>query len=194
MKTLMIAAAALALATPAFAADPSWRDYPGVSNTSFAEPNGDRSLQLSIDLNASPETVFALFTTGEGFASWAVPVAKVDLRIGGSIEASYDPKAAFGNPDNIVNRIEAYVPGRLLVIRNVQAPRSLPARELFGRTVTMLEFAPLSGGRTHLTLTNAGYGKDSGFDALYKHFEWGNAYTLDRLRQRIDSGKALAMK
>lgn len=193
MKTLLMTVAALSLTAPALAA-PSWRDYPGVSNTSFVEPSGDRSLQLSIDLNAPPEAVFALFTTGEGFASWAAPVAKVDLRVGGAIEASYDAKARFGDPDNIINRIETYIPNRLLVIRNVQAPQSLPARELFGRTVTMLEFAPLAGNRTRLTLTNAGYGKSPGFDTLYAHFEWGNAYTLDRLKKRIDTGKALAMR
>lgn len=190
MKHALLFAAALIAATPAAAA-PSWRDYKGVSNSSFVEPGGDRSLQLSIDLDAPPEAVFALFATSEGFASWAVPVAKVDLRVGGSIEASYNPKAPIGDPDNIINRIEAYIPARLLVIRNVQTPSSLPNRELFGKTVTMIDFAPLPGGRTRLTLTNAGYGKGEGFDALYRHFEWGNAYTLDRLRQRIATGKPL---
>lgn len=190
MKTCLLFAAALFTAAPATAA-PSWRDYKGVSNTSFVEPGGDRSLQLAIDLPAPPETVFALFATSEGFASWAAPVARVDLRVGGAIEANYDPKKAIGDPDNIINRIEAYVPGRLLVIRNVQTPAALPNRELFGKTVTVMEFAPLSGGRTRLTLTNAGYGKGAGFDALYQHFEWGNAYTLDRLRQRIETGKPL---
>lgn len=189
MKLGLLLAAAL-IAAPATAA-PSWRDYKGVSNTSFVEPGGDRSLQLAIDLPAPPEAVFALFTTSEGFASWAAPVAKVDLRVGGAIEANYDPKKMIGDPDNIINRIEAYVPGRLLVIRNVQTPAALPNRELFGKTVTVMEFAPLPGGRTRLTLTNAGYGKGAGFDALYQHFEWGNAYTLDRLRQRIETGKPL---
>jgi uncharacterized protein YndB with AHSA1/START domain len=191
LKLGFLLAVALIAAMPASAA-PSWRDYKGISNTSFKEPSGDRALQLSIDLDAAPEAVFALFTTSDGFASWAAPIARVDLRVGGAIEANYDPKKAIGDPDNIINRIEAYVPGKLLVIRNLQTPASLPNRELFGKTVTVLDFAALPGGRTRLTLTNAGYGNGAGFDALYQHFEWGNAYTLDRLRQRIAAGKPLA--
>jgi uncharacterized protein YndB with AHSA1/START domain len=182
---ISIALIPLALAAaPAAAAPPSWRDYPGVENTSFVEPNGDRSLQLSATVPATPHEAFLAFTTDDGFRSWAVGMAKIDLRVGGMIEASYDAKARVGDPDNIKNQILAYVPDRLLVIRNVQAPRSLPGREAFARTVTMVEFAPVAGG-TRVTLTNAGYGSDADSAAVYRHFEWGNAYTLDALRKHF---------
>jgi uncharacterized protein YndB with AHSA1/START domain len=185
MKLSSVALIAFALAAaPAAAAQPSWRDYPGVENTSFVEPSGDRSLQLSAMIPARPHDVFAAFTTTDGFRSWAVGMARIELRVGGMIEASYDAKAKVGDPDNIKNQILAYVPDRLLVIRNVQAPRSLPGREAFARTVTMVEFAPAAGG-TRVTLTNAGYGNDPDSATVYKHFEWGNAYTLDALRRHF---------
>jgi uncharacterized protein YndB with AHSA1/START domain len=173
---------ALALAGPAQAAEPSWRDYPSVENSSYVEPSGDRSIQLSTIVSATPHQAFQAFTTDAGFSAWAVKMAKIDLRVGGMIEASYDGAAKVGDPDNIKNQILAYVPDRLLVIRNVQAPRSLPGREAFARTVTMVSFEPAAGG-TRVTVTNAGYGSDPDSARVYKHFEWGNAYTLDALRQ-----------
>ena len=113
-------------------------------------------------------------------------MAEIDLRVGGMIEANYDAGAKPGDPENIRNRILAYVPDRLLVIRNEQAPRVLPGREAFARTVTMIEFQAIGPKRTRVIATNAGYGTDPESQAAYRHFEWGNAYTLDALRKHFE--------
>lgn len=170
------------------AAEPSWRDFKDVANTSFTEPNGQRSIQLSIDVPASPHEAFTAFTTSDGFSSWAVPIAKVDYRIGGYIEASYDPNAKIGDPGNIKNAIVAYVPDRVLVIHNIQAPADFADQALFQRTVTIIEFTVIARRHTRVTITNAGYGSGEGFDTLYRHFEWGNAYTLHALKKRFEKG------
>ena len=166
----------------------SWRDFPGVSNTSFMEPGGDRAIQLSIDVPAAVHDVYAAFTTTAGFSSWAVPVTQVELRVGGMMESSYDANAKIGDPDNIRNEIIAYVPERLLVIRNDHAPSALQYAELFQRTVTVIEFAALDERHTRVTMTNAGYGAGEGFAKLYHNFEWGDAYSLAQLRQRFERG------
>ena len=185
---ILMALAATAIAAPCAAAEPSWRDFPGVTNSSFVEPSGDRSLQLSIDVPAPQQAVFDAFTTSEGFRSWAAPVASVDFRIGGEIEANYNPAARLGQPGNIRNQILAYVAPRLLVIRNVAAPPDFADPELFRKTVTMVEFVPLDAAHTRVTVTNAGYGAGPGFDRIYRHFEWGDAYTLAELRRRFERG------
>ena len=185
IRTLILFAALAGTATAA-ERQPSWRDYPGVENTSYVEPSGDRAIQLSEVIPASAHDVFAAFTTSAGFRSWAVGMAEIDLRVGGMIEASYDAKAKPGDPDNIRNRILAYVPDRLLVIRNEQAPRQLPGREAFARTVTMVEFQALGPNSTKVSVTNAGYGADAESAAAYRHFEWGNAYTLDALKRHFE--------
>src|SRR5215472_5088211 len=117
----LIGIAAAAALVQVAVADPSWRDFKHVTTTSFVETSGDKALQLSVEVPASAHDVFDAFATSEGFRSWAVPVANVELKIGGSIEGSYDASAQLGNPGNIKNQIVAYVPDRLLVIRNVQA-------------------------------------------------------------------------
>jgi uncharacterized protein YndB with AHSA1/START domain len=186
--SLALAAALAATCSGAASAEPSWRDFKDVTNTSFIEPDGDRSLQLSIDVPAPAHDVFAAFSTSEGFSSWAVPLAKVDFRVGGMIEASYDSHAKLGDPDNIKNAIVAYIPDRLLIIRNVQAPSGFADSALFQKTVTMLEFSPVDAKTTRVTLTNAGYGPGAGFATVYSHFEWGNADTLHELRTRFVKG------
>jgi uncharacterized protein YndB with AHSA1/START domain len=180
---------ALAMASvPAFAQQGrSWRDFEGVSNTSFVEANGDRAIQLSIEVPAPPNDVFEAYATTDGFKSWAVPIASIDLRVGGAIESNYNPDAKLGERDNIRNEIVAYVPDRILVLRNVQAPRTFVDPELFQRTVTVVEFAA-SGAGTRVTITNAGYGAGEQFDRLYRQFEWGDAYTLAELRARFVRG------
>jgi uncharacterized protein YndB with AHSA1/START domain len=176
------------VSAPALAAERTWREFKDVSNTSFTEPSGDRSIQLSVDVPASPHDAFTAFTTTEGFASWAVPIAKVELRIGGYIEASYDPEGKIGDADNIKNQIDAYVPDRLLVIHNIRAPAGFADPELFQRTVTVIEFIALGSRHTRVIITNAGYGTGDRFDTLYRHFEWGDAYTLHELRSRFEKG------
>lgn len=192
MKRFLIALAASAvLAGPAFAAEPSfpdWRQYRDVANSSYVEADGDKVLQLSIVVKATPAQVWRAFTTGEGYREWVAPVAQIDLAVDGMIEASYSATAKIGDPDNIKNRIVAYVPERMLSIRNVQAPKALPHRDLFPRISTTMEFEDVGGGRTRVQLTAVGYGKDPGFDVLYGHFEWGNAYTLNELKKRFDTG------
>ena len=188
-KKIVCLAACVATLAPATAyALGSWQDFKDVTNTSYVEPDGDRSLQLSIDVPAPVKAVYDAMTTTEGFASWAVPVAKIDFRIGGMIEASYDSHAKMGDPDNIKNQIVAYVPDHLLVIHNVQAPSGFVDSALFQKTVTIMEFTPLDANATHVTLTNAGYGPGAGFDDVYAHFAWGDAYTLHALRARFVNG------
>jgi len=132
--------------------------------------------------------VWWAFATGQGYTESVSPVAHLALAVDGMIEASYNANARLGDPDNILNRIVAYVPERMFSIRNVQAPKQLPYRELFPQISTTIELEDLGQGRTRVMLTAVGYGKGVGFDTLYRHFEWGNAYTLNELKQRFDTG------
>lgn len=186
IRSLILGACALVfIAGTAHAqAAKSWRDFPGVSNTSYVDAAGERALQLSMDIPAPPRAVFEAFATSEGFKRWAVAVARVDLRTGGEIESSYDPKAALGDPNNIKNQIVTFIPDRLLVIRNVQAPAGFPGKDAFQKTVTVIEFEPITTG-TKVRLTNTGYGTGPEADTVYGHFAWGNAYTLAQLHKRF---------
>ena len=189
-STLIAAAALLAFAGTVQAQQTrSWKDFPGVSNTSYVDAAGQKALQLSMDIPAAPCAVFDAFATADGFKSWAVAVARIDLRTGGEIESSYNPKAQIGDPNNIKNQIVTFIPDHLLVIRNIQAPEGFAGKGEFQKTVTVIEFTPIDGGaRTRVRLTNTGYGDSPEAKTVFGHFEWGNAYTLAELKKRFETG------
>ena len=181
MRVLRSAAAALVLALATGAAAQS--GFPAVQDTSFVEANGDRVLQLTTVIDAPSTTVWEVFTTVDGWKQLGVQMAAVDFRLGGVIETNYRPEAKPGDRGNIKNQIVAYVPERLLVIRNVQAPPTFQNAEEFSRTVTVIEFEPAGVGKTRVRLSGVGFGKGPAYDDLYAKFRAGNAFTLDKLRR-----------
>jgi uncharacterized protein YndB with AHSA1/START domain len=187
MRTVILAAAAAALLAGAAHAQ-SPKDFPEVADASFVEPNGHKVLKLSVTIPAERAQVWDRFTTSEGYRAWATPVAKIDFGLGGTIEGSYDMAAKIGDPNNIKNRIVAYSPGRMLAIQNVQAPRDLPHAKEFGEIVTVMEFEDAGPKATKVTLTAVGYKPGQAYDTLYKHFGWGNAYSLTKLKESFTKG------
>ncbi len=171
--------ACLLLAAPAPAAAQDT-----VENTSTVEANGHRLMQLSVVIPASAADVWTALTTAEGWGRMGVRLAHVDFRTGGVIETSYGPEPALvpGARANIRNQIVAYVPGRMLAIRNIQAPPDFPNAGEFARTATVMELTPLDAGGTRLTLTATGFADGPAFDALYALFLAGNSYSLTALR------------
>ena len=187
MKRVMAAAAAAAMVSGAAQAQ-SPKDFPEITDASFVEASGHKVLKLQAVIPASRKQVWDRFTTSEGYRAWATPVAKIDFGLGGMIESSYDINARIGDPDNIKNRIIAYSPERLLAIQNVQAPKALPHAKEFGELVTLMEFEDAGPAATRVTLTAVGYKPGAAYDTLYKHFSWGNAYSLVKLKESFTKG------
>ena len=136
---------------------------------------------------APRKAVWDRFATAEGYKAWATPMAKIDFGLNGLIEASYDFKAKLGDADNIRNRIIAYTPERMIALKNENAPKALPSREQFKQVVTTMEFEDAPGG-TRVTITGVGYKPGADYDLLFKHFAWGNAYSLMELKQSFVKG------
>ncbi|HWA90654.1 MAG TPA: SRPBCC domain-containing protein [Rhizomicrobium sp.] len=179
-KTLALSLATMLLATAAEAQ---------VKDTSFVDSSGHRVQQLEAVIAAPADKVWNAFVTDKGFASWAAPVAHVTLANDGMIEASYDRNAKIGDPDNIRNRIVAYVPGRLLVLANDHAPKSAPfSAEAFSKIRTVIEFQDLGDGKTRVIESGVGYGDGADFDGVYKHFRAGNAYEFQLLSDLFTKG------
>lgn len=155
--------------------------------TSCVDQVQARTLCHSVVVDAAPAEVWPLFTTSEGWRSWATPVAHVDLRVGGEIETSYDPNAEIGGSGNIHNRIEAFTPERMLVIRIAQAPPNFPHADEARSVTTSIELEP-RGRRTLVRVTMGQFGEGEAYDALYRFFDAGNAYTLNKLVERIENG------
>ena len=185
MRLTLCLYAALALAPmtlPARAAAPE----PVVTVESRAA-DGTRFYKDSLVIRAPAKVLWSGLTDPVQYRRWAAPVSRVDFRLGGEIEASYDPKGHLGDPDNIRNAIIAYLPERLLVFRNVQAPAALPARELYPSTVKIVEFEPLGPDLTRVSISGVGFGDGPKFDQLYRFFVSGDGEQLKAMRAAYET-------
>jgi len=186
MKTYVVLSAALFMMLLANSfAEPN-KNYPTIEDTSYVETNGDRVIRLSVDVAASRDEIWRAFTTADGWKSFAVAFAEVEMKVGGIIETSYNPKAQVGDPDNIKNEIVAYIPGQMMAIRCVQAPRDFKHKQEFFSTSTVFEIVPAEKQMTRILVTAVGYRPGEAFDDLFKKFRWGDAYTLEKLRARFE--------
>lgn len=182
MKTIALVLSASLCAVP-FAAHGASKD------TSFNDAAGNRVQQLQLDVDAPVAKVWWALTTSEGFRTWAAPVAHIALANDGMIEASYRMTARIGDPDNIKNRIVAYVPEHILVLRNEHAPKSAPfSAAAFSQIRTIIELQDIGGGRTRVIESGVGYGEGKDFDSVYSHFRSGNAEEFDLLERSLTMG------
>ncbi len=160
-----------------------------VDDTSFAAADGTRTMQLSVDVPAPADKVWAKFSTVKGWTSWGVKTAFVDFRPGGVIETSYAAQKTRGDRDNIRNQIIDFAPQRMLVFRNIQAPRNFPVdAERFARIVSTLRLTP-RGSNTRVTLSGSGYGSAPEDRKLYDFFVRANAFALESLKSSFATAR-----
>jgi uncharacterized protein YndB with AHSA1/START domain len=184
LRTLLLSAVAiLGTVSPALAASPL---PPDISDTSRVMPTGERVLQESIVLPAAPDLVWRLFATSEGLREWEAPLASIDLRIGGLMQASYQKSAVLGDDTTIVHEILAYVPSSLLVFRNIRSPKGFPWPERFQHVRNVVQIEAIDAAHSRLTISGVGYGAQD--NALYDFFRSGNAYLLEALKAHLEGG------
>lgn len=159
-----------------------------IANTSYEPAPDEFVLRHEMVVPAPPGAVWEAFTTSEGWMSWAVPFASIDFRLGGRIETSYDPAARPGDDANIVSRILAFVPGKMMAFQAERPPPGFPHPELLDDLFSVVELTPYGEGETRVALSGVGYTNSPGHLELRAFFERGNAYTLERLIGRFASG------
>jgi uncharacterized protein YndB with AHSA1/START domain len=151
----------------------------------LVEPAIARTLEHEAIIDAPVADVWDAFTTNDGAETWMVAQAEIDLRVGGDMRTSYNPKSNLNDEFTIVNRIISFEPQRMLSIQNVQAPTGFKHPELFQQTWSVLYFEPLGPKQTHVRIVGLNYGEGADWDVVYGHFKGGNAYVLDKLKQRF---------
>ena len=155
MKGYLLGIALLGCATGAVAETPVKPVFDQVTGTAA---DGARYYENSIVIKVPAKKLWAAFTDQAAYQAWAgVPVLAIDFRLGGAIEANYNPNGRLGDPQNIKNMFIAYVPERLLVFRNVQAPDGLPGKAVYGANDKTIEFQEIGPNETHVTVSGIGF-------------------------------------
>jgi hypothetical protein len=114
-------------------------------------------------------------------------MAVVDLKQGGFIEEGFSQGAKLGSPDNVRHRIIAYLPQRLLILRNENPPRALPGGARFKDVVQIVEIESLDPQHTRVRLSQTGYGSDVEFERLYAFFQTHNPELLEDLKRALEA-------
>ena len=180
LQILTLAAALVSGAAIAQTPAPPEAKAPDVVDTSFVTADGQSDLQESVVINAPVAVLWKSFVDPKEFARWNAPVAAIDMRVGGTLEATYNRDKPIGDPNNIKHRVITFLPERLIVFQNIQAPKELPNADRFQRTVIIVQFEPLGPAKTKVTLSCTGFGADPASQAIYRFFQVDNAEELER--------------
>lgn len=153
-----------------------------VSNTSYVTQQGERVLQLSIVVPISLNETWKLFTTDEGLKKWIAPIAKIDMRTGGSIKTNYDSKKTIDDPSSIKLDIINYIEYQLLTLKvNLNNNFAQEARNEDKNLQELLQFEKISDKETKIISSMVGWGKGSHWDNTYAFFEKGNTWTFNEI-------------
>lgn len=150
-----------------------------------AQVPAQETLRWSVTLDASLDQAWAAFTTEAGVRSWMAPVARVDFRIGGTIQTNYDPAAAIGDAGTIVHHILSYEPRRMLSTR-FTAPEDAAVVKIAEGAWCVYTFEPLALDRTRVSLAMCGFGDGEEWDAAREFFRMGNPIAFEKLRRHFE--------
>lgn len=146
----------------------------------------ERALDKEAVVKATPEQLWAAWTTREGIRSFFAPDAVVEARVGGAFHIHMDPGGEPGMKGADDMRFMALQPPRMLSF-DWNAPPSLPQARA-QRTFVVVRFVPLDAGRTRVTLHHVGWGDGGEWDKAYAYFDRAWSGVLANLQQRFEQG------
>ncbi|HEY6330916.1 MAG TPA: SRPBCC domain-containing protein [Blastocatellia bacterium] len=169
----------LGLAASALAQDSQSFQVGAVKVTKIYKP--EKTLQLEVEVPASPEAVWEAFSTADGLKTWLGPEAEVEMRPGGNWLVKF-PGASTGG-----GNVLEFVEGKSITIA-AMAPDSFPTvRRERTRAVFDFEASP-DGKSTIVRLTQTGWKAGEEWDKAFEYLAKGNPMLLAMLRQRFTSG------
>ncbi|MBN2777388.1 MAG: SRPBCC domain-containing protein [Bacteroidales bacterium] len=150
-------------------------------------PSGELMLTQTININASVDKVWNLYTTPEGWKKWVTPVVEMDFKINGTIKSHYDSTATVGDKGTIVNNILNYIPYQQITMQaelNENFPEFMIGEEK--NLYSIVDFEKLDLNKTRLTIYGIGYKNEQQWRDLLKFFIQANEMTLNKLKKYLE--------
>lgn len=149
----------------------------------------DRNIFIETIVDAPVTEVWNAWTTQKGLQSFLAPECHIDLRVDGTIDVFFFPKAPKGQRGAEGLRILSVQPNKMFSF-TWNNPPELP--EISNqRTHVILKFFPFGAqkNQTKLILIHDGWGDGELWDQAYRYFieAWRNV-VLFRLSYRFDRG------
>jgi len=135
----------------------------------------DRTIELTIDIDATLDEVWQALTTGEGIARWFAPYAAVTPGEGGSVSIGWDPKEMWETP------ITVWEPQR-----RMQTVSEMPTKD--GRIVRLAVdyYVEAHGGKVRVRLVHSGFDDDSSWDNYIDGLDAGWSFFLFNLKHALE--------
>jgi uncharacterized protein YndB with AHSA1/START domain/uncharacterized protein YciI len=152
----------------------------------YQRPTGTgRSIDLETVIPAPIDSVWQAWTTSDGFKSFLVADARVELRVGGPFELYFAEDSPPGLRGSEGCHILSYIPGRLLSFE-WNAPPSIPnLRNANMRNWVVVFFEAVSPVETRLKLHHLGWGEGEDWDACFAYFAKAWPFVLEACRKRF---------
>lgn len=139
-----------------------------------------RTVDLTIDIDATLEEVWHALTTGEGIARWFAPYADVTPGEGGSASIGWKPDEMWSQP------ITVWEPQR-----RMQTASEMPSIE--GRMVRLAVdyYLEAHGGRVRVRLVHSGFDESESWDSYIDGLDAGWRYFLFNLKHALERHRGL---
>ena len=134
-----------------------------------------RSLDLTVDIDATLEEVWHALTTGEGIARWFGPYAAVTPGKGGSVSIGWNPDEMWDSP------ITVWEP-----LRRMQTVSEMPGKDGAVVHLAVDYYLEAHGGRVRVRLVHSGFDDSDSWDGYIDGLDAGWAYFLFNLKHALE--------
>jgi uncharacterized protein YndB with AHSA1/START domain len=135
----------------------------------------DRAVDVSIDIDATLDEVWAALTTGEGIARWFAPHANVTPGEGGTVSIGWDPKEMWSTP------ITVWEPRRRL-----QTVSEMPSKDGGVVRLAVDYYLEAQGGRVRVRVVNSGFDDSGAWDDYIDGLDAGWTFFLFNLKHALE--------
>ena len=145
-----------------------------------------KSHESIIDIKATPEEVFRAITDPEQIVKWFAPYARVDPRVGGEYDVSWDPEmqgggviSAWNPPKHFAQYYE-----RSVAYNCEGKPVDTGATQ---KIAMDYHIEAIGDGMTRLRLVQSGFGPEAAWDDEYEATKTGWADFLKKLKEILEN-------
>lgn len=150
-----------------------------------AQSTREKMLSMSIEVNASVDSVWSRWTTDAGRKKFFAPSSKMELKTLGFMEILFAPSAPEGQRGAENNRVLALQDKQMLSFTWDAPPQFPEIRKQ--RTIVVVRLEKLEEKKTKVTLNQMGWGTTSEWDAVYSYFSkaW-STFVLPNLKYSLE--------
>lgn len=140
-----------------------------------------RSLDLSVDIDATLEEVWQALTTGEGIARWFGPYASVTPGPGGRVSVGWDPKEMWDTP------ITVWEP-----LKRMQTVSEMPTKDGGVVRLAVDYYVEAHGGKVRVRLVHSGFDDSDTWDGYIDGLDAGWTFFLFNLKHALERHAGVA--